>query len=469
MFFLPSLRGEKFFQPTPDYMASVNLINSPVNTKNDFSASQKSFPNIEEKEPILIVDHAPSLREKFTKYFSKQYSCVEATSVREALEHLSKTEFALIVTDLIIPGISGIELLRKAIENYPYTPVIMVSAIDQPQRVLDALRLGAFDYLFKPYDLPVLELAIERALEHRRLLLNARQYKLDLEIRNRELSRGKLELQRLQSQIVHNEKMASLGQLAAGIAHELNNPVGFIYGNINILSRSIADLKELLSAYDEIELSSEDRDKIDSIKSRIDYEVTSEDLSAIIEDCREGSTRIRDIVQNLRTFSRLDEAEFKKTDVNEGIDSTTRLLSRYYSGDKIVLKRDFGSLPLIDAFSGQLNQVWMNLLANAAQAIGKKEGVVSIKTRAYEDSVMVEISDTGCGIPSEEINHIFEPFYTTKPVGEGTGLGLSISFGIIEQHQGTISVDSRVNEGTIFTITLPINMKVSSDEKPNQL
>jgi two-component system, NtrC family, sensor kinase len=443
-------------------MASVNSFNSLVNSKNEFASSQIPFPNLEEKDRILVVDHAPSLREKFVNYFSAQYSCVEATSVREALEHLSKNEFALIITELIIPGISGIELLRKVIENHPYTPVIMVSAIDQPQRVLDALRLGAF----KPYDLSVLELAIERALEHRRLLLNARQYKLDLEIRNRELSRGKLELQRLQSQIVHNEKMASLGQLAAGIAHELNNPVGFIYGNINILSKSIAELNELLNAYDEIELSPADREKINSIKMRIDYEVMSEDLSSIIEDCREGSTRIRDIVQNLRTFSRLDEAEFKKTDVNEGIDSTIRLLSRYYSGDKIVLKRDFGTLPLIDAFSGQLNQVWMNLLANAAQAIGKKEGVVTVKTCAYDENVVIEISDTGCGIPFDEISRIFEPFYTTKPVGEGTGLGLSISFSIIEQHQGTISVDSRVNQGTTFTVTLPINMKLSSDEKP---
>jgi signal transduction histidine kinase len=172
-------------------------------------------------------------------------------------------------------------------------------------------------------------------------------------------------------------------------------------------------------------------------------------------------------VQNLRTFSRLDEAEFKKTDIREGIDSTVRLLSRYYSADNITLTRDYGDLPLVDAYAGQLNQVWMNLLVNAAQAVGKSGGEVRITTRVEDDSVVIAIKDTGCGIAPAHLNKIFDPFFTTKPVGEGTGLGLSISFGIVERHRGTINVESQPAQGTTFTVTLPINNAPQAAEAAN--
>jgi len=421
------------------------------------------------KDRILIVDDEEIVRKLFVNYLAERYDCSEAASTREALTLLAGTDFALVITDMIMPGLSGVELLRKIIEMYPYTGVIMASGINQPQRALDAVRLGAFDYLIKPCDLYVLELTVERALERRNLLLNARQYKIDLELRNSELAQEKDKLERLQAQIIHSEKMASLGQLAAGIAHELNNPVGFIYGNMDVLNQCVGSLTELLNYYDKAELSDFVASGAVQIKERIDYSATLEDLDSIIKDCREGSQRIRDIVQNLRTFSRLDEAEFKKSDIHEGIDSTIRLLSRYYSSDNIRLIRDYGELPPVDAFSGQLNQVWMNLLVNAAQAVSAKGGDVQISTRIEEESVVITIADTGGGIPPENLNRIFEPFYTTKPVGEGTGLGLSISFGIVERHGGTITVDSRLHEGTTFTVTLPIHINKPSPEKTEEL
>jgi signal transduction histidine kinase len=362
-----------------------------------------------------------------------------------------------------MPGISGVELLRKIIENYPYTAVIMVSGVDRPQQALDAVRLGAFDYLIKPCGLEVLELTVERALERQTLMRNARQYKLDLEMRNNELVRSKTQLERLQTQIIHSEKMASLGQLAAGVAHELNNPVGFIYGNLDFLNEYAGGLKKLLDYYDEAELTETIVAGADSIKREIDYPASVEDLSSIIGDCREGAERIRDIVQNLRTFSRLDEADFKKTDIHEGIDSTIRLLSRYFSTDNIRLVRNYGELPPIDSFSGQLNQVWMNLLVNAAQAVGANGGEVRIRTRADGEFVKITVSDTGCGIAPEHLNRIFDPFYTTKSVGEGTGLGLSISFGIVERHGGTISISTVLGTGTAFTVALPVNIKLPID------
>ena len=322
--------------------------------------------------------------------------------------------------------------------------------------------------MIKPCDLYVVEFTIERALERRQLLLNAIQYKRDLEIRNAELARGKAELERLQAQIVHSEKMASLGQLSAGVAHELNNPVGFIYGNLNILEQSVAELKRLLNYYDNAALPVEIRKGAQYLKEEIDYEALLADLDSITNDCRDGAHRIRDIVQNLRTFSRLDEAEFAKTDIHEGIDSTLRLLSRYYSADNIRLIKKYKDIPPIDAFSGQLNQVWMNLLANAAQSVGNSRGEVEISTELKGKTVVVTVRDTGCGIPAEYLSRVFDPFFTTKPVGEGTGLGLSISFGIIKRHGGTIEVKSRPNEGSTFIVTLPMYIKGVPEDKFSQ-
>lgn len=416
------------------------------------------------KEKILIVDDEAVVRQLFGSCLSAQYECSEAASTAEALAKLAEKEFSLVIADVIMPGLSGIELLRKIIETYPYTAVIMASGINNSQRALDALRLGAFDYLIKPCDLFALELTVERALERRTLMLNAKQYKLDLEKRNNELANGKSELERLQAQIIHSEKMASLGQLAAGVAHELNNPVGFIYGNLDVLNQIIVGITRLLEYYDTNSLPENIQSGAANIKKQIDYAASLADLDSIIGDCRDGARRIRDIVQNLRTFSRLDEAEFAKTDVHEGIDSTVRLLSRYYSSGSVALVREYGELPPVDAFSGQLNQVWMNLLVNAAQAVSASGGEVRIVSRVVEESVEISIKDTGCGIPTEHLKRIFDPFYTTKPVGEGTGLGLSISFGIVERHGGTIRVETSVGEGTTFTVTLPIHIKIAEAE-----
>lgn len=421
----------------------------------DFFSRMNPAPAEMPKERILIVDDSAVIRKAFSRTLSEKYECTESESVIDAFDRLKGNEFELVITDIIMPGLSGIELLRKVIDNYPKTAVLVISGVDRPQRALDAVRLGAFDYLIKPCDSGVLELTVERALERRSLLINALRYKHDLEERNDELVRGKAQLERLQAQIVQSEKMASIGQLAAGIAHELNNPVGFVYGNLDLLDGCVTDLMELLRFYDHIELPSDTIAGADAIKARIRYSDTTNDLPLMISDCREGTQRVKDIVQNLRTFSRLDEAEFKKTDIHEGIDSTIRLLSRYLSGGNIDLVRDYGNIPLIDAFSAQLNQVWMNLLVNAAQAIGSDAGEVRIATRADDENVTISISDTGKGIDPDVISKIFDPFFTTKPVGEGTGLGLSITFGIVERHGGSLSVRSEVGQGTTFTLELP--------------
>ena len=413
------------------------------------------YPEDEERVQILLVDDSRTVRKLFSTYLTPRFGCVEAGSFDEAISELKKREFAIVITDIIMPGLSGIELLRKIVEDYPNTAVIVVSGVDRPQRALDAMRLGAFDYIIKPCESEVLEITVERAIQHRTLLLNSYRSKLDLETKNAELINGKAKLEHLQSQIVQNEKMASLGQLAAGVAHELNNPIGFVNANLEMLSQYFGDLTRLIKMYDEVEISPSDGAAAAAIKGQIGYPAILDDINSIVRDCRDGSERIRDIVQNLRTFSRLDEADFKETDIHEGMDATARLLSRYFSSGNITLTREYGNLPPIGAFSSQLNQVWMNLLVNAAQAIGARSGAVKIATGADDDNIFVSISDTGCGIAVQHLNRIFDPFFTTKPVGEGTGLGLSISFGIVERHGGSISVNSRLKEGTTFKVKLP--------------
>lgn len=408
---------------------------------------------------LLIVDDEEPVRNLFAAYLSETYTCETASDAQEALEILARGPVALVLTDIQMPGLGGIELLRKILERYPETAVIIVSGVDRTQRVIDAIRVGASDYLLKPCELDVLALSVERALERRILLRNARRYKKDLELRNSELAQQKGELVRLQAQMVQSAKMASIGLLAAGVAHELNNPAGFIYSNVDVLRQYVERLKRCLFAYDEMTLPNQDADCIAEIKTEIDYDNIVDDLGSILSDCHLGAERIRDVVQNLRLFSRLDESEIKRVDLNEGIDATVRLLSRYYKSGRITLDRNYGELPLINCYAAQLNQVWMNLLVNAAQAIGDDYGTVRIQTLSNGKTISVSVTDSGKGISPENLKKIFDPFFTTKPVGEGTGLGLSISHGIVEKHRGTIAVGNISEEGTTFTITLPVDIE----------
>ena len=416
------------------------------------------FPEADDKR-ILIVDDEEAIRTLFALSLSERYECVTAADTQEALKLLVAQQFALVIADVQMPGLSGVELLRKIISDFPDTLVIMVTGVDRSQRVIDALRIGAFDYLIKPCDLDVLQLRVEQALERRTLLRNGKRYQEELEIHNAELAAQKAELIRLQAQLLQSEKMASLGQLAGGVAHELNNPAGFIYSNMESLDRYAAGLARLLAVYDRAILSPELQSQATAIKEEIKYEELLGELASIIADCQEGARRIRDIVTNLRTFSRLDDEETRQVDLHAGIDATIRLLSQYYNSDHIALKREYAALPKIHCVAGQLNQVWMNLLMNAAQAIGQGPGIVRIETGMKDELVFVKISDTGHGIVPETLGRIFDPFFTTKPVGEGTGLGLSISYGIVKSHGGTISVESTPGKGTTFTTLLPLDAR----------
>ncbi|MEM7511883.1 MAG: two-component regulator propeller domain-containing protein, partial [Bacteroidota bacterium] len=272
------------------------------------------------------------------------------------------------------------------------------------------------------------------------------------------LEKALVRLKSAQTKLVESEKMASLGQLTAGVAHEINNPITFVIGNVGPLKRDITDVLEVLKKYDETIETNELQKyfkQVEETKEELDFTYILEEISALLRGIEEGANRTSTIVKGLRNFSRLDEEEIKHASVHEGLDSTLLILNSQLK-NKIDVVKEYGEIPEILCYPGKLNQVYMNIISNGIQAI-KGEGKITLKTWQEKENISVSIKDSGVGMTEEVKQRIFEPFFTTKDVGEGTGLGLSITFGIIEQHQGKIAVNSQSGQGTEFLITLPIN------------
>lgn len=303
------------------------------------------------------------------------------------------------------------------------------------------------------------------AIEHAELVGKLSQTNTDLLVKNENLDAKNLELREMQSQLIHQEKMASLGRIVAGIAHELNNPINFVHGNLPYLRDYVGEMENLIACFDQLPL--EHRQLAEAAMKKINYDFLKTDLDNIIADLFEGTDRIRQIIRNLRSFSRLDEAELKEASIEEGIESTLKILGQYFGRDKIPVELDFCGLPPVLCYPGKLNQVWMNLLSNAAQALGQSsaEAKVVVRTRREGETFLVSIEDNGPGIKSADQSKIFEPFFTTKAVGQGTGLGLSISHSIVERHGGRIWFESLPGKGTKFIVSLPL--KAPPSEGPD--
>lgn len=272
-------------------------------------------------------------------------------------------------------------------------------------------------------------------------------------------------LKETQSQLVDAEKMAGLGQLTAGIAHEINNPINFVTSNIKPLELDIKELNEVITMYEKIDIYgdlAQQLGAIESFKRRIDINFVRDEIKSLLAGIGEGATRTAEIIRSLKNFSRLDESDTKPVDLNEGLDSTLVLIRSTFPGNLKIIK-DYGIIPQVECLPGKINQVFMNLVTNAVQAVkskaSKEEEFITVKTWQEDNQVKVSIKDTGSGMTDEVKQKIFEPFFTTKDVGEGTGLGLSIVFRIIESHKGNIDVITNINQGTEFIITLPLNSK----------
>lgn len=265
-------------------------------------------------------------------------------------------------------------------------------------------------------------------------------------------------LKSAQSQLVESEKMASLGQLTAGVAHEINNPINYISGGIDSLKTCFNEVSEVLELYNKADKAENSEEaltyisKAKKLKNELDFNALNDEIKTLLSSIKTGANRTTEIVKSLRTFSRLDEASLKKANIEEGIDATLVIL-RSQLKDRIEVIKQYDNIPEIMCYPGQLNQVFMNIISNAAQAI-KGHGKIWISTKQDENSIIVSIKDNGSGMPPEVKKRIFEPFYTTKEVGEGTGLGLSIVIGIIEKHNGKIDVETEVGKGTEFIINI---------------
>ena len=279
-----------------------------------------------------------------------------------------------------------------------------------------------------------------------------------LKKQNKEIQTALNKLQEMQQQLTQSEKMASVGQLAAGVAHEINNPIGYINSNLTSLKNYIDNLLALVAIYEETEATSTNTEQlaqIEAFKQKIDLEFLKTDVLELLEESHEGATRVKKIIQDLKDFSHMgSDDDWQWTDLHVGLESTLNIVNNEIKYKAKIVK-EFGELPEVKCLPHQLNQVFMNLLVNAAHAI-ENEGTITLRTGTENDQAWVEISDTGKGIAPEHLNRIFDPFFTTKPIGKGTGLGLSVSYTIIKKHQGEIQLTSQLGQGTTFRIVLPI-------------
>ena len=289
------------------------------------------------------------------------------------------------------------------------------------------------------------------------LVLANMQLHIDQKRRFEELRQMNQKLEEAHNQLLQSEKMASIGQLAAGVAHEINNPIGYVYSNLGTLEKYVQDTFSMIDLYEQAEGAISDdtvRARLKAAREKLDIGFLKEDLGALMSESKDGITRVKKIVQNLKDFSHVDSSdEWHFADLYKGLDSTLNIVHNEIKYKANVV-REYGDLPEVECLPSQLNQVFMNLLVNAAHAI-EERGTITVRTGRQGDEVWVEVADTGKGIAPEHLKKIFDPFFTTKPVGKGTGLGLSLSYGIVQKHHGRIEVQSEVGKGTTFRVWLP--------------
>jgi signal transduction histidine kinase len=287
----------------------------------------------------------------------------------------------------------------------------------------------------------------------------------ELVTKNYQIATGYQKLKAAQAQLLQQEKMASVGQLAAGMAHEINNPIGFVMSNLGTFRTYGDQLKKYVQAANAVAAKSPEADQavLAELQRKLDVAYIFEDLPTLLDETIAGAKRVRDIVQNLKEFSQVDETELQQIDINRGLENTITTATSTFNA-KMKITRDFGDLPLVECRPRQLNQLFFNLLSNAAQAIAD-QGEIRVRTRREGETVIIAISDTGCGIPKDIIGRIFEPFFTTRPVGKGAGLGLSMSYDIVRKHGGKIEVESTVGAGSTFTVRLPIRVDGNSPKE----
>ncbi len=420
-----------------------------------------------EELKILIVDDDDVDRMAVRRALSKsglQVNIEEASSCKETLKLLRSSDFDCALFDYMLPDGDGLSLLRDIRTEDISTPVVMLTGQRDERLIVELLRAGAFDYLSKN------ELSGENLGHAVQTAIRLYRAERERQSAHAELEQAHRELQTSHEQLLQSEKLASIGQLAAGVAHEINNPVGYVYSNLGTLEKYIDNLFQMLESYEQLEaLVGVDEvvlKDLQQLKQELDLDYLKQDVRDLVSESREGIARVKGIVQDLKDFSHVDEAEWQWADLHRGLDSTLNIVNNEIKYKAEVVK-EYGELPDVECLASQLNQVFMNLLVNAAHAI-EERGTISLRTGHQNDKVWVAVSDTGSGITAENLKNIFDPFFTTKDVGTGTGLGLSLSYGIVQKHGGHIEVDSEVGKGTTFTVHLPVKQPETQAEKSEE-
>ncbi len=481
--------GEKLFREEKEEVVAKEEKKKPPSTKP------------KEAWKVLVVDDEEDVHSvtrmalKGFIFQDRKIEFLDTYSARESQKVIRKNpDIAVILLDVVMEtnnaGLELVKYIRDKAGNH-FTQIILRTGYpgQAPERevivsyeindyktkteltafklftvVLASLR--AYDSVMKLESLRqgLEEKVRERTAEIAQKNIKLEQQKKKILTANEELNVQKEELQstlenlkQTQSQLVQSEKMASVGQLTAGIAHEINNPVTFISGNVKPLIRDIKDIFAIINEYDSIvhkKNLQEKFKKVKYLKDKLDFSLISKEINNLLKGINEGANRTTEIVKGLRTFSRLDEDVLKIVDIHEGLDSTLILLRNEYK-NRIEIIKEYGDIPHIECYPGKLNQVFMNILSNSIDAIEDK-GAITIKTSKSKEYLQLSIKDTGKGMSEKVKSKVFEPFFTTKDVGKGTGLGLSIVLGIIEKHKGKIEVKSEIGEGTEFIISLPL-------------
>ncbi|MBW4670469.1 MAG: hybrid sensor histidine kinase/response regulator [Cyanomargarita calcarea GSE-NOS-MK-12-04C] len=423
----------------------------------------------EYKANILVVDDTPdNLRLLAAMLNTEGYKVRKALNGKMALTACQMVLPDVILLDINMPVMDGYEVCKhlKADEKTSQIPVIFISALDDVLDKVKAFDVGGADYITKPFHAAEVVLRIENQIKLRLL-------QLKLEEKNLLLQQALDNLKASQVQQIQKEKMVALGQLVAGIAHEVNNPISFIYGNLQYVSQYMQDLVNVIEVYKEE--YSKPTPKIQQIVKDTDLNFLTLDLQDLMGAMHRGAERIRSIVLALQNFSRHDEAKMKKVNIHEGIESSLVMLQHRLkeTADRpaIAIVKEYDCLPLVACYPGELNQVFMHLLNNAIDALDKGVGSgepgmlknqyptpeVRICTKSENHTVKICIADNGSGIPESVRSRAFDPFFTTKSVGKGSGLGLSISHQIIVQkHQGQLSLRSSLAQGAEFLIEIPV-------------
>ncbi|MEH2397956.1 response regulator [Nostoc sp.] len=431
------------------------------------------MPNVPNDSLILVVDDTTTnLKMVFEILTNVGFEVATEMDGKRALKQAESIRPDLILLDVMMPGIDGFETCKKLKQNSATCdiPVIFMTANSDTDSKVTGLSIGAVDYITKPFHEEELLARIKTHLQLRNLTKTLEKRVAE---RTAALSRALKDLQESQLQLVQTEKMSALGQLVAGVAHEINNPVGFIHGNLSHASVYFQDMINLIDLY-QLHYPNPVPEIQEEIAA-IDLKYMLSDLPNLISSMKEGVQRIRNISTSLRTFSRADSDRKVSCNIHDGIDSTIMILKYRLKASEdrpdIQVIRDYDNLPELECFLGQLNQVFMNLLANAIDALEESNvgrtyieieanpNQVLIQTTLNENKnhILIRIKDNGMGMSADVQQKIFDHLFTTKPVGQGTGLGLSIARQIVvEKHGGTLEVHSAIGQGSEFIIKLPI-------------